>query len=31
MRAITFTEFGGPDVLTVGDHPIPDVTQATFA
>ncbi|MFF7467794.1 zinc-binding dehydrogenase [Streptomyces sp. NPDC008092] len=26
MRAVTFTAFGGPDVLTVGDRPIPEVT-----
>ncbi|MFD6303903.1 NADP-dependent oxidoreductase [Streptomyces sp. NPDC060223] len=26
MRAVTFTAFGGPEVLTVGDRPIPEVT-----
>ncbi|MGW3283046.1 NADP-dependent oxidoreductase [Streptomyces sp. NPDC001002] len=25
MRAVTFTEFGGPDVLTVDERPIPEV------
>jgi hypothetical protein len=25
MRAVTFTQFGGPDVLTVDERPIPEV------